>query len=137
MNKQIGDEHNIIFYTDEDNNIKVEVLLENEDVWLTQNALAKLFDTTRNNITLHIGNIYKEEELEETSTSKDSLLVQIEGNRSVKRNVKVYNLDMIISIGFRVNSRKAIKFRTWANKIIKDYMVQGFALNDERFLIVN
>ena len=137
MNKQIGDEHNIIFYTDEDNNIKVEVLLENEDVWLTQNALAKLFDTTRNNITLHIGNIYKEEELDETSTSKDSLLVQIEGNRSVKRNVKVYNLDMIISIGFRVNSRKAIKFRTWANKIIKDYMVQGFALNDERFLIVN
>ena len=134
MNKQIGDEHNIIFYTDEDNNIKVEVLLENEDVWLTQNALAKLFDTTRNNITLHIGNIYKEEELDETSTSKDSLLVQIEGNRSVKRNVKVYNLDMIISIGFRVNSRKAIKFRTWANKIIKDYMVQGFALNDERFL---
>ena len=134
MNKQIGDEHNIIFYTDEDNNIKVEVLLENEDVWLTQNALAKLFDTTRNNITLHIGNIYKEEELDETSTSKDSLLVQIEGNRSVKRNVKVYNLDMIISIGFRVNSRKAIKFRTWANKIIKDYMVQGFALNDDRFM---
>ena len=134
MNKQIGDEHNIIFYTDEDNNIKVEVLLENEDVWLTQNALAKLFDTTRNNITLHIGNIYKEEELEENSTSKDSLLVQTEGNRSVKRNVKVYNLDMIISIGFRVNSKKAIKFRTWANKIIKDYMVQGFALNDDRFM---
>ena len=134
MDKQIGDEHNIIFYTDEDNNIKVEVLLENEDVWLTQNALAKLFDTTRNNITLHIGNIYKEEELEENSTSKDSLLVQNEGNRSVKRNVKVYNLDMIISIGFRVNSKKAIKFRTWANKIIKDYMVQGFALNDERFM---
>ena len=134
MNKQIGDERNIIFYTDEDNNIKIEVLLENEDVWLTQNALAKLFDTTRNNITLHIGNIYKEEELEENSTSKDSLLVQIEGNRSVKRNVKVYNLDMIISIGFRVNSKKAIKFRTWANKIIKDYMVQGFALNDERFM---
>ena len=126
MNKQIGDEHNIIFYTDEDNNIKVEVLLENEDVWLTQNALAKLFDTTRNNITLHIGNIYKEEELDETSTSKDSLLVQIEGNRSVKRNVKVYNLDMIISIGFRVNSRKAIKFRTWANKIIKDYIDQEY-----------
>ena len=134
MNKQIGDEHNIIFYTDEDNNIKVEVLLENEDVWLTQNALAKLFDTTRNNITLHIGNIYKEEELEEKLTSKDSLLVQTEGSRSVKRNVKIYNLDMIISIGFRVNSKKAIKFRTWANKIIKDYMVQGFALNDERFM---
>ncbi len=93
-----------------------------------------MFDTTRNNITLHIGNIYKEEELDENSTSKDSLLVQTEGSRSVKRNVKIYNLDMIISIGFRVNSKKAIKFRIWANKIIKDYMVQGFALNDERFM---
>ena len=93
-----------------------------------------MFDTTRNNITLHISNIYKEAELEENSTSKDFLQVQTEGNRTVKRNVKVYNLDMIISIGFRVNSKKAIKFRTWANKIIKDYMVQGFALNDDRFM---
>lgn len=132
--KLVGNEKNILFYNDEEGNTKVEVLLENEDVWLTQNALAKLFDTTRNNITLHIGNIYKEKELDENSTSKDSLLVQTEGSRSVKRNVKIYNLDMIISIGFRVNSKKAIKFRTWANKIIRDYMVQGFALNDERFM---
>lgn len=132
--KLVGNEKNILFYNDEEGNTKVEVLLENEDVWLTQNALAKLFDTTRNNITLHIGNIYKEKELDENSTSKDSLLVQTEGGRSVKRNVKIYNLDMIISIGFRVNSKKAIKFRTWANKIIRDYMVQGFALNDERFM---
>jgi len=135
MNNQIiGNEKSILFYNDEEGNTKVEVLLENEDVWLTQNALAKLFDTTRNNITLHIGNIYKEGELDENSTSKESLLVQTEGNRSVKRNVKIYNLDMIISIGFRVNSKKAIKFRIWANKIIKDYMIQGFALNDERFM---
>ena len=132
--KLIGSERNILFYNDEEGNVKVEVLLENEDVWLTQIALAKLFDTTRNNITLHIGNIYKEEELDENSTSKDSLLVQTEGSRIVKRNVKIYNLDMIISIGFRVNSKKAIKFRTWANKVIKDYMVQGFALNDNRFM---
>ncbi len=132
--KLIGNEKNILFYNDEEGNTQVEVFLENEDVWLTQNSLAKLFDTTRNNITLHIGNIYKEEELEERSTSKDSLLVQTEGSRKVKRNVKIYNLDMIISIGFRVNSKKAIKFRTWANKIIKDYMVQGFALNDDRFM---
>ena len=132
--KLIGNEKNILFYNDEEGNTQVEVFLENEDVWLTQNSLAKLFDTTRNNITLHIGNIYKEEELEERSTSKDSLLVQTEGSRKVKRNVKIYNLDMIISIGFRVTSKKAIKFRTWANKIIKDYMVQGFALNDDRFM---
>ncbi len=132
--KLIGNEKNILFYNDEEGNTQIEVLLENEDVWLTQNALAKLFDTTRNNITLHIANIYKEQELDENSTSKDSLLVQAEGNRSVKRNVKIYNLDMIISIGFRVNSKKAIKFRSWANKIIKDYMVQGFALNDKRFM---
>ena len=135
MNNQIiGNEKNILFYNDEEGKVKIEVLLENEDVWLTQKSLAKLFDTTRNNITLHIGNIYKEDELDENSTSKDSLLVQTEGRRSVKRNLKIYNLDMIISIGFRVNSKKAIKFRTWANKIIKDYMVQGFALNDERFM---
>ena len=135
MNNQIiGNENNILFYNDEEGKVKIEVLLENEDVWLTQKSLAKLFDTTRNNITLHIGNIYKEDELDENSTSKDSLLVQTEGRRNVKRNLKIYNLDMIISIGFRVNSKKAIKFRSWANKIIKDYMVQGFALNDERFM---
>ena len=93
-----------------------------------------MFDTTINNFTLHISNFYKEGELEENLTSKDFLQVQIEGNRKVRRNVKVYNLDMIISIEFRVNSKKAIKFRTWANKIIKDYMVQGFALNDDRFM---
>ena len=135
MNNQIiGNENNILFYNDEEGKVKIEVLLENEDVWLTQKSLAKLFDTTRNNITLHIGNIYKEDELDENSTSKDSLLVQTEGRRSVKRNLKIYNWVMIVSIGFRVNSKKAIKFRTWANKIIKDYMVQGFALNDERFM---
>ncbi len=93
-----------------------------------------MFDTTRNNFTLHISNFYKEGDLEENLTSKDFLQVQIEGNRKVRRNVKVYNLDMIISIEFRVNSKKAIKFRTWANKIIKDYMVQGFALYDDRFM---
>lgn len=93
-----------------------------------------MFDTTINNFTLHISNFYKEGELEKNLTSKDFLQVQIEGNRKVRRNVKVYNLDMIISIEFRVNSKKAIKFRTWANKIIKDYMVQGFALNDDRFM---
>ncbi len=130
----IDNENNIIFYTDEDNNVKIEVILENENVWLTQNSLAKLFDTTRNNITMHIKNIYVDNELEEEATSKENLLVQKEGNRNVKRKIYLYNLDMVISLGFRVNSKKAIKFRTWANKIIKEYMIKGFALDDDRFL---
>ncbi len=133
-NERIDNENNIIFYTDEDNNVKVEVILENENVWLTQNSLAKLFDTTRNNITMHIKNIYIDKELEEVATSKENLLVQKEGNRNVKRNVYLYNLDIVISLGFRVNSKKAIKFRTWANKIIKEYMIKGFSLDDDRFL---
>ncbi len=133
-NKLIGNENDIIFYTDEEGNIQIEVMVEEENVWLTQNSLSKLFETTRNNITMHIKNIYDDQELEENSTSKESLLVQKEGNRNVKRNVVYYNLDMIISIGFRINSKKAIKFRTWANKIIKEYMIQGFSLNEERFL---
>ena len=133
-NERIDNENNIIFYTDDDNNVKVEVLLENENVWLTQNSLAKLFDTTRNNITMHIKNIYLDKELEEVATSKENLLVQKEGNRNVKRNVYLYNLDIVISLGFRVNSKKAIKFRTWANKIIKEYMIKGFSLDDDRFL---
>ena len=130
----IDNENNIIFYTDEDNNVKIEVILENENVWLTQNSLAKLFDTTRNNITMHIKNIYVDNELEEEATSKENLLVQKEGNRNVKRKVYLYNLDMVISLGFRVNSKKAVKFRAWANKIIKEYMIKGFALDDDRFL---
>ena len=124
-------ENNIIFYTDEDNNVKIEVILENENVWLTQNSLAKLFDTTRNNITMHIKNIFTDEELEIESVSKENLLTANDGK---KYKTKLYNLDMIISLGFRVNSKKAIKFRTWANKIIKEYMIKGFALDDDRFL---
>ena len=131
-NKLIGDEKNILFYNDEEGNIKVEVLLENEDVWLNTEALAALFNIDRSGIVRHINNIYKDEELAEKSTC--AKIAHVGNNGKQAYNTKYYNLDMIISIGFRVNSKKAIKFRTWANKIIKDYMVQGFALNDERFL---
>ena len=131
-NKFIGNEKNILFYNDEEGNTKVEVLLENEDVWLNTEALAALFNVKRPAITKHINNIYEDEELEERSTC--SKMEHMGNNGKQVYNTKYYNLDMIISIGFRVNSKKAIKFRTWANKIIKDYMVQGFALNDERFL---
>ena len=132
--KIIGNEKNIIFYNDEDGNTEIEVLLENENVWLNTEALAVLFDIDRSGVVRHINNIYKDEELEENATCAKIAQVQTEGTREVKRIYTYYNLDMIISIGFRVNSKKAIKFRTWANKIIKDYMVQGFALNDDRFI---
>ena len=132
--KIIGNEKNILFYNDEEGNTKIEVLLENEDVWLNTEALAVLFNVDRSGIVRHINNIYKDDELKENATCAKIAQVQIEGTRKVKRIYSYYNLDMIISIGFRVNSKKAIKFRTWANKVIKDYMVQGFALNDERFM---
>ena len=130
----IGNENNIVFYTDEENNVNVEVILQNENVWLNIDSLTKLFKIDRTGITRHINNIYKDEELEENSTCAKIAQVQKEGRRSVTRNISYYNLDMIISIGFRVNSKPAIKFRTWANKIIKEYMIKGFALNDDRFI---
>lgn len=130
--KLIGNEKNILFYNDDEGNIKIEVLLQNEDVWLNAEALATLFNIDRSGIVRHINNIYKDEELNENSTCAKIAHMGNDGKQTY--NTKYYNLDMIISIGFRVNSKKAIKFRTWANKIIKDYMVQGFALNDERFM---
>ena len=133
-NKLIGNENNIVFYTDDEGNLQIEVILQDENVWLNIESLTKLFKIDRTGITKHINNIYKDEELEENSTCAKIAQVQKEGNRKVTRNISYYNLDMIISIGFRVNSKTAIKFRTWANKIIKEYMIQGFSLNEERFL---
>ncbi len=133
-NRLIGDENDIIFYTDEEDNIKVEVILQNENVWLNIDSLTKLFKIDRTGITRHINNIYKDQELEENSTCAKIAQVQKEGNRNVTRNIAYYNLDMIISVGFRINSKPAIKFRTWANKIIKEYLIKGFALDDDRFL---
>jgi len=128
-NRIIGSENNILFYSDEEGNIKVEVLLQEENVWLNVNAIAKLFMVQRPAIT---NNIYNEKELDEISTCS---IMEHMGNHGLQKyETKYYNLDMIISIGFRVNSKKAIQFRTWANKIIKDYMVQGFALDDDRFM---
>lgn len=133
-NNLIGNENNIIFYTDDEGNLQIEVILQDENVWLNIDSLTKLFKIDRTGITKHINNIYKDEELEENSTCAKIAQVQKEGDRKVTRNISYYNLDMIISIGFRVNSKTAIKFRTWANKIIKEYMIQGFSLNEERFL---
>ena len=104
-NKLIGTEKNIIFYNDEEGNIKIEVLLENEDVWLNTEAIAELFNVDRTGIIRHINNIYKDDELKEVATCAKVAQVQKEGNRSVQRTYSYYNLDMIISIGFRVNSK--------------------------------
>ena len=128
----IGNENNIVFYTDEENNIRVEVILQNENVWLNIDSLAKLFKIDRTGITRHINNIYKEGELEENITC--AKIAHMGNNNKQQYITKYYNLDMIISIGFRVTSKTAIKFRTWANKIIKEYMIKGFALNDDRFI---
>lgn len=131
-NKLIGNENNIVFYTDDEDNIKVEVMLQDENVWLDIESLAKLFKIDRTGITRHINNIYKDEELEENSTC--AKIAHMGNNGKQQYFTSYYNLDMIISIGFRVNSKPAIKFRTWANKIIKEYMIKGFALDDDRFL---
>ena len=129
----IGNENNILFYNDKEGNVRVEVIVQDENVWLNTVAIAKLFNVDRSVITKHINNIYLEEELFEKVTCAKIAQVQQEGKRNVTRQISYYNLDMIISIGFRVNSKKAIKFRTWANKIIKEYMIKGYNLDAERF----
>lgn len=130
-NKLIGNENNIVFYTDEEGNTKIEVVLQNEDVWLNVNAIAELFDVQRPAIYKHISNIFTEGELEEKLVCS---ILEYTASDNKNYKTKYYNLDMIISIGYRVNSKKAVKFRQWANKIIKEYMVKGFALDDDRFL---
>ncbi len=125
-------ENNIIIYQDEDGITKVSVRLVNEDIWLTQNQIAEIYKTTQQNISLHINNIYKDKELEKNSTNKEFLLVQNEGNRRVRRNIDHYNLDMIISLGYRVQSQVATRFRIWATQRLHEYIQKGFTMDDER-----
>ena len=110
----------------------IQVRFEDGDLWLTQKAIGELFNTTRNNITMHINDIYNTYEMEENSTSKKFLLVQNEGNREVKRNVQYYNLDMVISIGYRVNTDRAIQFRRWATNILKEFSKKGYIIDKKR-----
>jgi hypothetical protein len=120
-----------LLYTSPNGEIKVEVFLHNESIWLTQDRIAELFGVDRTVISKHLKNIYEEQELEEVSTSAKIAQVQNEGSRVVKREVKFYNLDAVIAVGYRVNSKKATQFRVWATKILKDYIIKGFALNDD------
>ncbi len=119
----------IIIYQADELSVKLEVKIEDETVWLTQAQMADLFQTTPQNITIHIRNIYQESELEINETCKDYLQVQIEGGRKVKRNIQLYNLDIIISVGYRVKSHRGTQFRIWANKVLKEYLLKGYAVN--------
>lgn len=123
----------ILIYQNPDGKIKIDVRLEDETVWLTQAHMAELFQVKPQNITMHLKNIYAEGELLETATCKDFLQVQTEGARPVERIRKFYNLDVIISVGYRVKSQQGTQFRIWATQRLKEYIVKGFALNDERF----
>ena len=115
-----------------DETIRLEVRVENETVWLTQQQMTELFNATKQNISLHINNIYDEGELEQIATVKDYLTVQKEGKRMVKRHINLYNLDVIISVGYRVKSLRGTRFRQWANRILKEYLLNGYSIN-QRF----
>lgn len=118
----------IIVYQPDDT-LALDVRVEDESVWLTQAQMSELFQATKQNISLHIRNIYKEGELEERATVKEYLTVQKEGKRSVKRNISYYNLDVIISVGYRVKSLRGTQFRQWANKVLKEYLLRGYSVN--------
>ena len=131
MNSIESQKGEIVMYQP-DETIRLEVRVEDETVWLTQQQMAELFNATKQNISLHINNIYDEGELERIATVKDYLTVQKEGKRMVKRRVNLYNLDVIISVGYRVKSIRGTRFRQWANRILKEYLLNGYSIN-QRF----
>lgn len=127
----MNQEHEIVLYQVEDANVCVNVIFKNETFWMTQKAMASLFDVNVPAISKHLSNIFSEEELIKESTVSKMEIVQMEGNRQVKREQEIYNLDAIIAVGYRVNSKKATRFRQWATKTLKEYIVKGFVLNDD------
>lgn len=123
----------ILIYENDQQKVEVRLDSGQETLWLTQGQLAVLLDTSTDNISLHLKNVYKEGELSEEATTEDYSVVRLEGSRQVKRQLKHYNLDAIISVGYRVNSKKGSQFRIWATQRLKDYLVQGYAINQQRF----
>ncbi|MBN2778091.1 MAG: virulence RhuM family protein, partial [Bacteroidales bacterium] len=123
----------IILYQNPDGKIKIDVRLEDETVWLTQDQMATLFGKGRSTVTEHIANVFEEGELEQSRTCRKFRQVRKEGNREVERKIDHYNLDVIISVGYRVKSVQGTQFRIWATQRLKEYIIKGFALNDERF----
>ena len=123
----------ILIYQSTEGTIKIDVRLEQETVWLSQSQIALLFGKGRSTITEHINNIYKENELQYDSTYRKFRQVRLEGEREVEREIEYYNLDVIISVGYRVKSQQGTQFRIWATQRLKEYIIKGFALNDDRF----
>lgn len=126
------DKNEIIIYQTDDNNVDISVKLENDTIWLTQDAICALFESSKANISEHISNIYKEQELEENSTCAFIAQVQKEGTRQVSRNIPYYNLDVILAVGYRVTSKTATEFRKWATKILHKYILEGYLINEEK-----
>ena len=121
-----------LIYNSAEEDVSVNAVIKDESIWLSQKGMAELFDCTTDNISLHLKKIYAEGELKETATTEEFSVVQQEGNRNVSRSKRFYNLDAIISVGYRVNSRRATHFRIWATGVLKEYMTKGFALDDDR-----
>ena len=127
----LEEKNNLLIYTDKDGNIVVDAIYKYETLWLTQKGMSKVFDCSTDNISLHLKNIFRDNELNENSVTEESSITACDGK---KYKTKIYNLDAIIAVGYRINSKKATEFRIWATKILKEYMTKGFALNDERFI---
>ena len=127
----------IVLYQSNELTERIEVRLEDETVWLSQQQMATLFNQTKQNISLHINNCFREKELEKEASVKDSLTVQMEGGRKVKRNIEFYNLDVIISVGYRVKSKQGTQFRIWATQVLREYLLKGYALNQRMNRIEN
>ena len=125
------EDNDLIIYQNRDGNIIVDAIYKDETLWLTQKGMSKVFDCTTDNISLHLKNIFKDKELDEKSVAENSSITASDGKNY---KTKIYNLDAIIAVGYRVNSKKATEFRIWATKVLKEYMTKGFALNDERFI---
>ena len=122
----------VVIYQDEQNQTGVSVRLDGETVWLTQRQMADLFDTSADNVSLHLKNIFSEGELGEPATTEDFSVVQTEGRRKVTRTIRHYNLDAIISVGYRVNSKRGVQFRQWATRVLREHLVRGYSYNQTR-----
>ena len=128
---ELKEQNDLLIYKDENDNIIVDAIYKEETLWLTQKGMSKVFDCTTDNISYHLKNVFKTKELKEDSVTEESLVTASDGKNY---KTKIYNLDAIIAVGYRINSKKATNFRIWATNVLKDYMIKGFALNDERFI---
>ena len=126
------DEFGIKIFQSKDKRTEIQVIVQSESVWLSQKQMSELFEKDSDTIGLHLRNIYKSGELIEKATTEKYSVVQKEGNRNVKRTIKLYNLDAIISVGYKVNSKRGVQFRIWANQVIKDYLINGYAINEKK-----